>query len=102
MSYYSEKLRKKFPNLKDGDWELYHNGIDGTKLKWNRPEPPPSIDEIDAFYSDKIIEQDNPSPEAAITNNPINNALLKVIAEVTNTPYEQIVSKLKTYVTKSR
>lgn len=98
MSYYSEKLLKKFPDLKEGDWELYHNGIEGTKLKWNRPEPAPTIEEIDSYYPDEIIEAERPGPEAVFIRSPINNALLKVIAEVTNTPYAQIVSKLRTYI----
>jgi len=96
-----EKLAKKFPNTKPGvDWILVKRSDEDYELiSWNVPGVvQPTLEEIDAYYPDAIIEAARPGPEAAITRNPINNALLKVIAEVTNTPYAQIVSKLRTYL----
>lgn len=94
------KLAKKFPNTKSGeDWVLVKRSDDDYELTvWNVPGViKPTLDEIDAYYPDTLIEQERPGPEVALTRNPTNNALLKVIAELTNTPYAQVISKLKTY-----
>lgn len=42
------KLTFLFPNYREGDWELQDDGSGAYIAKWNRPEPQPTLAQIDA------------------------------------------------------
>ena len=96
MAYLPEKLNLRYGNLPSGSFALSFNKDTGYYLEWNHPSPKPSLEDIDAQYTDEEALASRPGREKALTKNPNTNAILKVIAELTNTPYDTVVTKLKT------
>jgi len=96
MAYLPEKLKLRYGNLPEGSYSLGFRKDIGYILEWNHPSPKPSLEEIDAQYTDEEALASRPGREKAFTKNPNTDAILKVIAELTNTPYNTVVKKLKT------
>jgi len=95
MSISHEKLLVLFPNYKAGDWELMDAG-DGivTISAWNRPEPIPTRHQLDAV--NEVGAKD--AYKTAITTNriakdPTLQLIIKLVADLTNTPEAQVRTK---------
>ena len=95
MAYLPEKLQLKYGNLPQGSFALAFNKDTGYYLEWNHPSPKPSLEDIDAQYTDEEALASRPGRETAVTKNPNTDAILRLIAQFTNTPYATVVSELK-------
>jgi hypothetical protein len=94
----AEKLQKRYPqSTPNEDWRIVVNTSGAVSLaEWKLPVPKPTLEEVDSQYTDEEILASRPGRETSLTKNPNTNAILKVIAELTNTPYNTVVKKLKT------
>jgi hypothetical protein len=71
-----EKLKRLFPNAKDGDWVLVsEDGVTSKILRWNRPEPQPTLAEIDAI-SDVEIAREYQSQQITVARNAALSSLI--------------------------
>jgi hypothetical protein len=91
------KFQKKYPQANpETAWKLAYENGNLFLREWKLPVPKPTLEEVDSQYTDEEILASRPGRETALTKNPNTDAILKVIAELTNTPYNTVVSKLKT------
>jgi hypothetical protein len=95
MAYLPEKLKLRYGNLPEGSYSLGFRQDIGYILEWNHPSPEPSLGDIDAQYTDEEALASRPGRETAVTKNPNTDAILRLIARLTNTPYATVVSELK-------
>lgn len=93
MAGLHEKLLVLFPNYKEGDWELYDDGLGNQKIvRWRRQEAQPNLTAINAVDSNtaatkfKEILQNK-----TISNDPVIGALLRVIARATGQNQANVV-----------
>ena len=93
----AEKLQKRYPqSVPNEDWRIVVNTSGVASLsEWKLPVPKPTLEEVDSQYTDEEILASRPGRETAVTKNPNTDAILRLIAQFTNTPYATVVSELK-------
>jgi hypothetical protein len=93
----AEKLQKRYPqSVPNEDWRIVVNTSGVASLsEWKLPVPKPTLEEVDSRYTDEEILTSRPGRETAVTKNPNTDAILRLIAQFTNTPYATVVSELK-------
>ena len=93
----AEKLQKRYPqSTPNEDWRIVLDTNGTVSLsEWKLQSPKPSLDDIDAMYTDEEVLASRPGREKALTKNPNTDAILRLIAQFTNTPYATVVSELK-------
>ena len=97
MNLIAEKLQKRYPqSTPNEDWRIVVNTSGVASLsEWKLPVPKPTLEEVDSQYTDEEILASRPGRETAVTKNPNTDAILRLIAQFTNTPYATVVSELK-------
>ena len=91
------QLLSMFPDFKDGDWALKDDGEGPYILKWNRGEPPPLQDAIDAItqgQQDQARKNKNVEDKSAKLDDVIK-ALINIVAAHLRVTPESLHQELK-------
>lgn len=78
------KLKKLFPDYKDGDWILVDEGNGPKIFRWNRQERQPTLEEINVISDLEIVKEER----AALITISRNEALKKLTASWDNDTWD--------------